>query len=279
MKSIIIYILFSFPFINGLSLDDSDSILEEGKLLYKLEKASWYGTDDFIKRFPHKMTSIGGYLSYRNDDDYIINLFYSNEDPNEIIVRYYFDKYPQSSPINIDTLNTEATKMESDLISLRTKAAKRVSSNENEFYSFYQNTSLNFIPLIINDQRRVFILTGPRVGNVVLLGNDYLLTFDDNNQLVEEKKLHNTILQFPYTSGDPENKITFTNHSHVVTDKITSTDICTLLLYRELVEWNQHIVISEKYVSIFNMAEKSLLIMTREAWERINEHQQNRDMD
>ena len=43
---------------------DSEAILQEGKLLYRLEKAAWYSTDHFLANFQDKRNSIGGYLSY-----------------------------------------------------------------------------------------------------------------------------------------------------------------------------------------------------------------------
>lgn len=33
-------------------------ILEEGKLLFRLEKDSWYGTDYFLENFPIKKTQL-----------------------------------------------------------------------------------------------------------------------------------------------------------------------------------------------------------------------------
>ena len=41
----------------------TSKIIEEGKMLYKSEMASWYGTDIFIEKFKEK-EKIGGYLSY-----------------------------------------------------------------------------------------------------------------------------------------------------------------------------------------------------------------------
>lgn len=269
MKTIITALLLLLTLNVYSSNRAANRVLEEGKLLYRLEKASWYGTDDFLERFPHKRDNIGGYLSYQNDNGNVINIFYSKEDPSKIIVRYYFDNTPKKSPVEIDTINSFASNHETELIKMRIEAVNRVSSNVDNFYTFYQNTNLNFIPIIKNRQRKVFILTAPKVDNVVLIGNDYLLTFDRRNRIKKEEKLHNSLLEFPYSSGDPDNKIKSTHHSHVLSDIITSTDICTLMLYRDFVEWKTHYVISEKYVSIFNLDSASLMVLTRKAWDRM----------
>jgi hypothetical protein len=42
-------------------------------------------------------------------------------------------------------------------------------------------------------------------------------------------------------------------------------------LYKEFVEWKQHYVVSKKYVSIFDLEKEELMIMTKEAWDKIGQ--------
>ena len=77
------------------------------------------------------------------------------------------------------------------------------------------------------------------------------------------------MLQVPYASANDPEKILTTMHSHIVTDPISSTDICTLLLYKNFVQWNQHIVMSKKKVSIFDLQKETLFIMSKKAWDKI----------
>ncbi|MAN26782.1 MULTISPECIES: hypothetical protein [Mesonia] len=252
---------------------ETKKILNEGKLLFRLEKGSWYGTDDILERFKSKKDSIGGYLSYETETNHIHTIFFSRFDSDKILVRYEFDSLPTPNPIRIDTVKHKATTLEQNLIAIRQDAREKASSNEDDFFKFYENASLNFIPLINENERNVFVLTGPQVSGIVLIGNDYKLKYNNKNKLVKKEKIHNSILEFPYNSGDKENKTVSTYHSHVITDYISSTDICTLLLYKDYVEWNQHIVISQKEVSIFDLDKESLFTMKRKAWEKIY-HQQ-----
>lgn len=267
MQKIIIVLLLLSSSIFYAQNKEADKILNEGKLLFRLEKASWHGTDDMLARFKTKKDSVGGYLSYESTDNKINTIFFSRFDSDKILIRYVFDSLPK--PIEIDTLKHNATDLEKNLISIRQDARDRTYTNEDKFFSFYDNTSLNFIPVIDDKERNVFVLTGPQVSGVVLLGNDYKLSYDKKNRFKKKEKIHNSILQFPYTSGDKENPMVSTIHSHVITKYISSTDICTLLLYKNYVEWNQHIVISEKEVSIFDLEKESLFIMKRKAWEKI----------
>jgi hypothetical protein len=252
---------------------ETERILEEGKLLFRLEKGSWYGTDDMLARFETKKDSVGGYLSYETDNSQINTIFFSKFESDKILVRYSFDSLPKVKPIKIDTTNNIASELEKNLILIRQDAKDRASSNEDEFFTYYENTALNFIPVIKGNERNVFVLTGSQVSDLVLIGNDYKLSYDKKNKFDKKMKIHNSILQFPYNSGDKENKMVETFHSHIVTEYISSTDICTLLLYKNYVEWNKHIVMNKKEVSIFDMEKETLFTMKRKAWERIDEHQ------
>ncbi|PHS66729.1 MAG: hypothetical protein COB12_05865 [Flavobacterium sp.] len=267
-KIILILLLLSSSFIYSQN-NETENILKEGKLLFRLEKGSWYGTDDMLARFKTKKDSVGGYLSYETTENKIKTIFFSRFNSDEILIRYEFDSLPKPERIKIDTLNHKATDLEKSLISIRQDAKDRAYSNEDKFFNFYENTSLNFIPLITDKEKSVFVLTGPQVSGIVLIGNDYKLSYNKKNKFKKKEKIHNSILQFPYTSKNKENPTVSTIHLHVITKYISSTDICTLLLYKNYVEWNQHIVMSDKEISIFDLDKESFFTMKRKAWEKI----------
>ncbi len=268
MKKLIVLIL-AITSLNTYSQNkESEKILNEGKLLYRLEKGSWYSTDLFLADYPEKRDSIGGYLSYEKGNK-IYSIFFNRYDENKVLARYKFDSIPKQNAIEVE-LNKNTTELESNLITIRQDAKNRASENKDKFFSFYQKTALNFIPLITNNKKRVFVITGPQINGVVLLGNDYLLTYNKKNIFKKKEKLHNSLIQFSYKSKNKDNPSVSTFHSHIITKYITSTDICTLLLYKDYVEWKQHIVISEKEVSIFDMEKEILITMKRKAWEKIS---------
>jgi hypothetical protein len=276
MQKIIILLLIISSSLTYSQNKESEKILNEGKLLFRLEKGSWYGTDDMLARFKSKKDSIGGYLSYENEDNKINTIFFSRFDSNKILVRYEFDSLPKTKPIKIDSTNHIASKLEKSLIKVRKDAQKRAYSNKDQFFNFYENTALNFIPVINEKDSNVFVLTGPQISGVVLIGNDYKLEYNKKGEFVKKIKIHNSILQFPYKSDNPENKLESTFQSLVLSKFINSTDICTLLLYKDYVEWKQHYAISKKYVSIFDLEKENLLIITKKAWNKINNHQKDK---
>lgn len=265
-------LLFIFLNLTGFSQNrETDKILEEGKLLFRAEKGAWYGTDDMLERYNAKKDSIGGYLSYETPDSKINTIFFSKYDSNDILIRYQFDSIPKQTPIKIEALNLFASEIEKDLIAIRQDAKEKAMENKDSLFSFYENTSLNFIPIIKNNKKKVFIITASRINGSLFLGNDYVLDYNSKNQLKSISKIHNTILQFQFKAEEDEKVLESTFHSHILSDYISSTDICTLLLYKDLVEWKQHIVISEKKVSIFNLENESLFTMKTKDWKKMSD--------
>jgi hypothetical protein len=267
-------IAFLIPFCEVSAKEpDAAKLLAEGKLLYRLERASWLATDHLLDAHPEIRDSIGGYLSYPSDEG-VTTIFFRRDDPHHLLRRYHFDHLPED-PIKIET-NGMAAENEKDLIAIRQDAIAQIMANEDGHFRFYENASFNPIPLITGKERKVYILTGPQVEGVVLLGNDHLLTYDRRNKCISRKKLHNTLITFPTRSDESAGEAESTIHSHVNSAAIDVTDICTLLLYKDYVTWKQHLVISKTHVSIFNLEKEELVIMTRKAWDRMANDQGKR---
>lgn len=265
---LVLLVLVSYTQLAASSNDStSNAIMAEGKWLYRLEKASWYATDYFLEKFSNKKDSLGGYVSYQNNDK-IVSIFYSRYDSSHILARFTFDFLPREKPLLVDVLNSTPTPEEIGLITIRQDAFRRIYSDTTGFFRSYKNTSFNLIPINNQIGKKVFVLTGPGESGIVLIGNDYLFTYKANNEFVKQEKLHNSLITFPYKGK--EDKVSATTHSHILSEYITSTDVCTLLLYKDFLEWNQHIVISKDYVSILDLGKESLIILTKEAFNKIN---------
>lgn len=272
---IFILIFFAVCSLNALAgKPNTDSILQEGKTLFRLEKAAWYGTDILLDRYKSKHDSTGGYVTYINKEQKVVNVFFHKDDSSKVIISFVFDSIPKREPISTDIVIRKATPFELDLITLRKDCDRRLFNSRDTLFKFYQNTSFNRIPLINSDGKRVFVMTGPS-GSIdtlkILIGNDYVLKYNSNNEFVSAEPLHYSLLSFPGYSDDRTVTLEMTHHTHVLSDFISSTDICTLLLYKDYVEWDSHIVFSKDWVSLFSLKSESLFIMTIEAFKKIYE--------
>lgn len=221
-----------------------------------------------MENFSDKRDSIGGYLSYEGIDGKVYSIFFSCDDNYRILARYEFDNTPNPSPNYVEIDNKSPLEQELDLISIRQDAFNMIRSNKDKFFTFYENTSLNPIPLIIGNSRKVYILTASQKQGSVFIGNDYLLEYNSKNELTNKSKLHNSLIELPYKAPNGQ-KMTATMHTHILSNHIESTDICTLLLYKDYVDWTQHYAINKDYISILDLKKENLVIMTKKAFDQI----------
>lgn len=269
MKYLAIILLTIFSTIEAnAQKPDSEALLKEGKQLYRLEKAAWYSTDHFLTNFQDKKDSIGGYLSYQGADGHVYSIFFSRFENNRILARYQFDNNTSSTPITVDTKVSSPIENEADLILMRQDAIMMLTENLDDFFTYYENASFNLIPIIDGKKRKVYILTASQKQATVFIGNDYLLEYNSKNKLTGKIKLHNSLIELPYKSPN-EQEITATMHTHILSNHIEPTDICTLLLYKDYVDWSQHYAINKDYISILDLKKENLVIMTKKAFDKI----------
>jgi len=250
-------------------------IVDEGKRLYRSEMASWYGTDLFLEKSPDR-EKIGGYFSY-SENEISKCVFFSKGDKPKIIGTISFDSTYNLKTATTDINERDLTKTENDLFEIRQIALNIVQ--QDTLFKSYKNTNLNFIPLISEGEKKVYILTGPTQNGVVIFGNDYLLTFDIENKLISKRQLHKNIIPINYGGKEEEGKeVEGAMHSHLpeTGDFMTATDICTLMLYEKFAKWKQHTVVSKNYISIWNCQTDELVAITTEVMNKINKDQEKR---
>ncbi len=266
MKKIILSIIILSSSLTSFSQNQQEieAIELEGKKMYRSEMASWYGTDLFLEKYGDKREKIGGYLSYPAGD-YTTCIFYSKGDSPLVIGTISFDSTLSITTASVIGVQRELTPIEKDLWTIRSLAYKEMVSDT--IFKMYKNSNLNLIPMIDGDDRRVYILTGSSQNGTVIIGNDYLLRFDKKNNLKVKKKLHHSVQFFEY--GENKGEISAHTHLPETGDYITATDICTLLLYQNATHWKWHFVTSNEFVSLWNCEQKSLLVLTRKAYEKI----------
>lgn len=250
-------------------------IIEEGIRIYQSEKASWHGTDLFLESYENK-NNIGGYFSFVTDETPTC-IFYAKGQEPKVIGQITFNKSFDLQTAKVNVREREMSEEEKQYYKLVITARKNVS--EDSFFVSYKNTNLNVVPIISGKERNVYLLTGTSRPNVVLFGNDYLLKYDQNNKLLSKKKLHQNLIPVEYGNDEKGELITETMHSHAEAtgDYITATDVCTLLLYKELTQWKMHHVVSEKLVNMYNLENETLHVITTKALEKIIDDQEQRN--
>ena len=270
MRNLIFILLFSFNLFAQKNFDKKiKPIVEEGKMLYKSEMASWYGTDLFLENFKER-EKIGGYFSYVEKDKANCIFFSKSENPKVIGTISFDSTYNVKTAIlSLDERNF--SKSENDLYQIRKIALNELQTDT--LFKFYQNTNPNLIPIIRGEEKKVYILTGPKESGVVIFGNDYLITFDKKNKITSKKQLHKNIIPI-YYGEDESIESAMHNHLPETGDFMTATDICTIMLYEKFAKWKTYQVFSKKYLNIWSCDKDELFIMTMDAVKKINEDQQ-----
>lgn len=251
-------------------------IVEEGKRLYRSEMASWYGTDLFLESYKDNK-NIGGYFSYSKDNVSTCVFFSKGEDP-KVIGTILFDSTYNTKTATVDLNERSFTVDENDLYIIRKIALSTINSDT--LFKQYNNTNLNLIPLIHGNEKKVYVLTGPKQNGVVVFGNDYLLDFNRDNTLVRYKRLHKNIIPIYFGGKEEEGKeVEASVHSHLpeTGEFITATDICTLMLYEKMTKWKQHNVVSREYLNIWNCLTDELTVIPMSTINKINKGQEKRN--
>lgn len=267
MKCILV-ILAAMFFLKTFSQHDkravADSITQEGLKLFRSEMASWYGTDIFMEKAKSEREEIGGYFSYA-DGKYYKCVFYSNTSTPTVLGTITFKGSYDPSKAALNLSKRSFTETELSYYSIRKAALDEIAEDTSMFVTF-KNTNLNLIPLIEKGSKKVYVLTGTSRSDIVIIGNDYLLTFDEQNKLVSKRKIHANVITLPteVKEKDADGSTPMGSvHNHIpeTGEYITATDICTFMLYGRFTNWKQQLVISEHYLSIWNCETNKLIIV------------------
>ena len=269
MKKILLLCLsFLFAFLGSFCQDDdririADSISAEGRRLYESEMCSWYGTDVFMEKFKAEAENIQGYFSYKDNDAYRCVFFSKGEKPMTLGTITFRSSYDPKTA-ETDGTRRPLTEKEMEYYTIRQATMDEINT-DTALFLHYNGTNFNLVPLVDGETKKVYVLTGTSRSDIVIIGNDYLLTFDKTNKLLSKKRLHANIIGMKTKQEDPgEGKTAMGNvHNHIpeTGDYMTATDVCTFLLFARFTNWKQQMVISGKYMSIWNCETENLLIV------------------
>ncbi|NCX94968.1 MAG: hypothetical protein EBX41_00915 [Chitinophagia bacterium] len=230
-------------------------ITEDGKTLYYLELAAWYGTDFFLAGYKGDRNQVGGYLSYPDKDNIVCIFFDKGAVPQVLGTITYL-------PSNMDHpkavhVTRRFTPIELQYYQLRAATLKAVAKDR--FFVAYNNCNLTPVPIIRNNTKKVYVFTTSDLGGLIIFGNDYELTFNAANEITEKKIIHKSIFTHNYIN----NATAESNHKHTTTDGgdfMTPSDVCVLMLNQAFTKWNKYVVTSANYRSEWNCKTNQLTL-------------------
>lgn len=245
---------------------NTDSVVTEAKKLYCARVAVNYANNWLQNQGSQWENNAGGSFSYGEDSGQKCIVF-SNEEHPKVLATFYFSGKPAMEKIQVDTTFRLFTAYEQDMYSIKKQAQQQVSTNK--LFHREVNTSWTIVPLIDQDSKRVYVFAGSQASGTVVFGNDYLLTYDENNQLFAARQLHQNTIPLNYRQDKDYDPIT-TVHSHsgCAASCLTATDICTVMLYEKCANWKKHMVISKTHVSVWDCEKDEMMTLTVKDWEK-----------
>lgn len=274
MKKLLIVLLSLFSSIilaQRLEMPESelkeklDSILREGNLLYKYEKAAWISNDLAFKN-PIVKAEFHDYVTYEEQGEIKTIIF--EEKLQTCIAEYAFENnfdHPKSVKIEKRQLSDK----EKQLINVREKILKNIHDNEYKVIIPTKGYSLNFILLPFSDKYKLYIITGTTEPNIVPFGNDYIFIANENGEIENWHKFHSQLIPASTIIGGNNvrrnnarrNRITGLIHTHLPsTPLITPTDICTFMLYAPLYDLETLTVLYAPVAMKYSLKENTIKI-------------------
>jgi len=205
-----------------------DSVLAEGNLLYKYEKAAWISTDLAMENKTVKK-DYGGFFTYEESGE--IRVIILGKKSQNCIAEYSFES-DFSKPKTVKTESRELSNQEKTLLEVREKIVEKLSDKKYEV-TIPDGYSPNLILLPFAEKYKLYIIMGTSQKDVIPFGNDYLFIANKNGKIESWQKFHSRII--PGQTKFEGNKVVELTHSHLkTTPLITATDICTFMLYAPL---------------------------------------------
>jgi len=240
-------------------------VLAEGKQLYRMETANRQAPALFKQKYKGKEKPAGNFTYVEKDE--VRCIFYGKDAANTVLGTIIIDTALDFAHAIVDVTARKLTSRENSLYEMYTAATTAIKTDS--FFKKYDNSSMAALPMIADGEKKVYIMSFPASNGTITLGNDYLLTFSDNNTISSRKKLHKDMVTLAKDGRNANGGGGYTMHTHVQEGDglILPTDLCTLMLYKTTGKWSQHYVISRNHVCIWDKDNNELSVLTLEEWQ------------
>lgn len=248
---------------------ETDAIVAEGFELFHLQLAAWQASDAVLGEVAD--LEVDAYFTYR-DGDSLRTVYYMRAQPEQVVGEVAFDEDANIASKRMQWRGRPRSPREQALMLMREHVLLAIAADKKGYFRTYPATGTNIL-LLPGAKPVAYLLTLPMEPGVVLIGNDYKFEFDAAGKVANYKRLHADLRSIP-TTEDAEASA----HAHQKGESpyMTATDICTLLLYGQNTTWHHHMVVHPKFVSTWSLDERTLLVLTGKAWDRIVDHQNSK---
>lgn len=245
----------------------AEAIRQTGFALYQLEAASRLAADTLQARFAtdKNIEKISGYLSYKTSRGFK-TIFWNTDDYERCEILYEFTHSPELTPSQLKSKASfrSPTNYEKVLIDIRTDAATRANGDA-ALAQKIGNIGLTLI--IYDDEQRIYAYLLPATlnANNLYMGADMAIVYNREGAYLSQSAIHTEQFAIsPLSDGIPSKVSGKTFVALASNDPtLSATDICTLLLFRPYIQWEELYYTSPRFLCIFNVKTGNLSILPR----------------
>jgi hypothetical protein len=246
--------------------DNNKEIVEEGTKLFKISIASKYATEMAKAKFPLLLTHSASKAAYLANDKVVCVFFGGNKE--EVTLSILFDNTMKIETARADTKPRAITAEEKDLLQITHASEAEIKG---QFYKKYSNAHFTLLPIMDAKGKRVYVITSSEKQGVITFGNDYLITFSQDNNLISRKAIHKNLMWTETHPKEPGKSTIEAWHTHSAEtgSLLTPTDVYCLLTNEKLTKWKKYSTISESFVSVWNCELDKLEVIPKQKWDQL----------
>lgn len=238
-----------------------DSILQTGKAIAQHRKAAALAMQTISGKVKLQEAELSGYITYFRNGTFVTAFYDGDIDSASVKYTTVTPESLNKNEVQFAAKTRQPSSLEKNLISVREKVYEDLSY-DTSFYTFYENLGFELVTLERKYGFQAYLMPTSKETGVILFGNDYLLIFDNALEQVRRIKLHEELTSVPVSVEAKGAQVTEMGSMHQHGEKdsplITPTDVAAILLAKDIVQWDQHMVMSPKFLSIFYLDEKQL---------------------
>lgn len=232
----------------------------EGITLYQLETLVQASADYVWDNAD--MRILKGYVAFKEDD--VFQCIYWNGAYDNLEVIHSFSTEDPEDPtlLRVDNQRRAMTPVEQKYYDMKMQALTFIKGDA-EMFNAPNGLRLNINFVKANDRIKGYIMPYTTQDSLIPLGNDYIINFTKGGEMIDYDVIHTDFLEIDVTKlrKDSDGTIkTVQSLENSEVPHISQTEICNLLLYSPYHEAHEHYVVSDQYVSIFNLEKRFLII-------------------
>ncbi len=207
----------------GLSDSELKDITNRGRMLAEYDEAAWHASDAFMALKPDTK-NLGRYIARKMDAGWVVVFGQLNDSKDKFLIACEAKQGANSLEYHAERLEPPKEDTAFFLFS-----AKSIEIALAAFQAEKRPYNVAVLPASSN-QMYVYIVPAPTVSGVYPLGGDArVLMSADGGSIIENRRLHKTILEYKAPPKDAKTTIEGGFHVHVLSNVPEDTDVFHVL--------------------------------------------------